>query len=289
MNDTRAYLLVNLATFLWASNITLGRALRNDIGPVTLTAGRFLVAGALFAWMLRDQPAEERRPRGDGLLLLAMGLTGVFAFPQVLYLGLRYTTALNGALVNAIVPLVTALLAAVWIREPLSARTIMGAMISLAGVVFVVSRGSLVVLRRMQFNPGDLILLGAVILWAIYSILGRIVMRRRSVPSATALPIWMALPMLLVAAVLECRVSPPALSWRVLLAVIYIGVFPVFVAVQSWNASIRQLGPSRAMAFYNMLPLFGALLAVVLLGEGLHMTHLIGGVLIIGGGLLNTR
>lgn len=289
MSDKRAYLLVNLALLLWATNVTLGRALRNDIGPVTLTAGRSLVAGILFLFLLWRRPVAERRLRGDGRVLMAMSLTGIVIFVPFLYLGLHYTTAVNGALINAVTPLLTAVLASLLIKEPLSHSRVMGTVISLAGVAVIISDGSLAVLRELRFNPGDVILVADMTLWALYSVLGRIVMRHRSALSATALPIWMGLPLLWGAAVLEWRVMPPTLSWDVLGAVVYIGMFPAGVSFLAWNAGVRRLGPGRAMAFYNTLPFFGALLAILLLGEQLHLSHLVGGVLVIGGGLLGVR
>ena len=112
--------LVNLATLTWATNMVLGRWLRDQIGPLTLAAARFLIASLFFAALLQRRPPEERRLGQDRWLLLGMALSGVAIFAPTLYLGLRFTTAVNATLVNGLGPLITGLLAALLVREPMS-------------------------------------------------------------------------------------------------------------------------------------------------------------------------
>jgi drug/metabolite transporter (DMT)-like permease len=280
-----AYLLVNLSTLLWASNITLGRALRGQIGALTLVAFRFTIAGLIFGIILSRQPPEAR-PLGSGWLgLLGMGMFGVFAFPALLYLALQRTTATNAALINGTGPLITALMATLLLGEYFSPNRLIGTLISLLGVGLVISGPSLQILHSATVNSGDIIVLADVFLWGIYSILGRVVMRNRSALSATAYSIWFAIPFLLVAAAFEWSHFPPHLTWSVILAGVYIAIFPTCVAFLSWNEGIRRVGPSRAMAFYNMLPVYGALLGFLFLGETPGWTHVAGGLLVIMGGL----
>ncbi len=284
--DSRlAYLLVNVSTLLWASNITLGRALRGQVGPLTLTAFRVTVAGLLFLVLIRRLPPGERRLGRDGPWLLGMALTGVFAFPVLLYLALRFTTASNASLINGAGPLVTAVLAAALLRERLRGHQVVGACVSLAGV-FLIIRGNGPAALGAAFNSGDLLMIANVVLWGLYSVLARVVTRGRSVISATAFSTWLALPFLYPAMLGEWRQTPPALTPLLLLTMLYIGIFPAFIAFLTWNEGVRRAGPSGAMAFYNMLPLYGALLGAFFLGETLSPGELAGGALVIGGGLI---
>jgi drug/metabolite transporter (DMT)-like permease len=286
-----AYLLVNLSTLLWASNIALGRALRNQVGPATLTATRFSVAALLFYLILRlrhNQQLTSPRGKQEWLLLLGMGLLGIFAFPTLLYLALRYTTATNVALIEGTTPLVTAFLAALILSERLTRSLLIGALISLFGVALVISNASLASLRALQFNRGDLIALIIVFFWGLYSILGRIATRRRSSLYTTAFSTWLALPLLIGLASFEWRTNHPQLTPFLLLSVIYIGIFPSVIAFLSWNEGVRRAGPNQTMAFYNMLVVYGTILGVLFLGETLTWHNLIGGVFVIGGGLLIT-
>ena len=284
-----ASLLVNLSTLLWASNIVLGRMLRGQIGPATLAAARFSVAALLFIPLLRrfdgDQVKPAKRKR-DWLLLLGMGLSGVFAFPTLMYLALNYTTVTNAVLINGTSPLVTVFLAGLLLRERITLNLILGTVISLVGVAFVISNGSLEQIGSLKFNLGDLIVLLIVGLWGIYSILGRLATRRQSSLSATAYSTWLALPLLVLAAGFEWRASPPLWTPQAIVAAIYIGIFPSVIAFLAWNEGVRRAGPNQAMAFYNMLPVYGVLLGVLFLGETLTWHHLLGGALVVGGGLI---
>lgn len=277
--------LVNVATLTWATNMTLGRWLRTEIGPLTLAAARFLIAAPILAMLLYRLPAQERRMGEDRWPLAGMALVGVVLFGPTLYLGLRYTPAVTATLINGLGPLITGLLAAVLIREPMSRAQIAGATLGLMGVALLISGGSLTFWQATEANSGALIVLAAITLWGFYSVLGRTVMRTRSALSATALTTWIGLPFLLIAAGWELHRIPPNWTPQVLLAIGYIGLVPTVIGILAWNAGVRRLGPSGAMMFYNSLPLYGTLLGALWLGEVVGLTHLIGGGLIVGGGL----
>ena len=136
---------------------------------------------------------------------------------------------------------------------------------------------------------GDLVVVGAVALWGLYSVLGRRVMKQRSALSATAFSAFLGLPILLLASIWEIQHVQVHAVPGVLLALLYIGIFPTVVGFLSWNAGVRRLGASGAMVFYNTLPLYGALLGILFLDEPLGLYHLVGGLLIAGGGIWAAR
>jgi drug/metabolite transporter (DMT)-like permease len=114
-------------------------------------------------------------------------------------------------------------------------------------------------------------------------------MRHRSALSATAFSAFLGLPLLLLAAAWEVQTFPVVVRPGLVLAVLYIGIAPTVIGFLSWNAGVRRLGSSGAMVFYNTLPLYGALLGYLFLGESIGPAHLFGGALIIGGGLWAAR
>jgi drug/metabolite transporter (DMT)-like permease len=183
-------------------------------------------------------------------------------------------------------PLITALLAAPLIGERVSRWQIGGTALSLTGVMALISGGRLRFWRAMDSGVGDLIVLGAVSLWSLYSVLGRRAMEHRSALSASAFSVLLGLPALALAAAWEIHTGSFVFTPRLILPVLYIGIAPGVVGFLSWNAGVRRLGASGAMVFYNTLPLYGALLGRFLLGESLGLPHLVGGALIVGGGLL---
>lgn len=278
-------LLVNTATFVWATNMVLGRALRWVIGPLTLAALRFLVASLVFYLLLRYRQPRELRLGREGWLLVGMALTGVALFVPILYLGLRYTTATNATLIAALGPFLTGLWAALLLREPMTRYQAWAAALAFVGVAWLITGGTWETLMAFQFNPGDVLILVAVSLWGLYSVLGRWTMRTRSSLGATAWSAFLATPLLLLAAMLEVQVRPVIWSPSLLLAIFYIGLFPSVLGFFAWNTGVKHLGPSGAMVFYNTLPLYGALLSALFLGESLTLTHLIGGGLIVAAGL----
>ena len=293
-----AYLLVNLATLIWASNITLGRVLRHDIAPSTLGAARFTVAALIFLglWLKTrksspvNQPGSESRSTQQKSIYwiwsLGMALCGVFGFTILLYLALRYTTASHAALINAVSPLVTALLAALVLKERFTFPLVAGSCLSLLGVGLVIGISPGNPGETSQMLIGDLLCVLAAIIWGMYSIFSRIATRKSSSLQVTAVSIWMALPLLYLSAAVEWRASPPALTLPVLLGVLYIGIFPSVVAYLAWNEGVLRVGPNQAMAFYNTLPVYGALFGVLLLGESLSWGLLLGGGMVIAGGLI---
>ena len=280
---------VNLATLVWASNVVVGRMVRDDIGPITLSAARFTVA-ALFFFLLLQQAPRFPRPSGRQLRLLSgMALAGVIGFSPLLYFGLHYTTAINGTLINGTGPLLTGLLAAIFIREPMSGRQMVGAVVALLGVLYLISGGSADFWQQAQVNLGDIVVLVAVATWGFYSILGSRVMRTMPAVAATAWSIFLGLPVLWLLAAWELYTAPIAMNFKMAAIVVYLGIGPAGIGFYAWNQGICHLGASGAMVFYNMLPLYGALLGALSLGEPIGRQHVIGGLLIIGGGLWASR
>jgi drug/metabolite transporter (DMT)-like permease len=268
-------ILVNLATMAWASNAVLGRWLRADVGPLTLTTLRFTAATAFFSLLLRSRPPVERHYGKDKWWILAMGLAGVVCFSPLLYLGLRYSTAVNSSLIQGFSPLITALIAGLIIEEPVTRRQTVGALLGLIGVVGLISGGSLAFLLQLRFNPGDLILVAAAMVWAFYSVFGRRVMRNRSPVAAIALSSFIGLPLLAAASALELQHIPLNLTPGTIAAIVHICVVPTIFGYWSWNRAVT-------------LPLYGAMMGTLLLNEPLTPAHLIFGGLILAGGLWAT-
>lgn len=282
----KGILLVNVATCAWATNLMIGRSLRAQIGPVTLTAARFVIAAIVFAGILARKSPEERRPGKDTPMLLVMALTGVVLFAPTLYLGLVYTTAMNATMINGIAPIITAALAAWFLHEAFSLRQLVGSVLALVGVSIILFGLKPEERITVGLNVGDVLVVLAVVFWSMYSVALRRVVMRRSPLSATALSVFMGLPVLVVLAALECIASPVTLSVRLVALVVYVGLVPAALGFICWSAGVKHLGAGGAMVFYNTMPLYGALFAFLLLGESLGPTQMLGGALILGGGLI---
>jgi drug/metabolite transporter (DMT)-like permease len=175
------------------------------------------------------------------------------------------------------------------VSEPMDRRQLVGAIAGLVGIGILLFGSSAASWQELGINVGDLVVIGAVTLWGFYSVVGRRVMQHRSALSTTAFSTFLGLPLLCLASAWELQHVQVHAVPSVLLALVYIGIAPTVVGFLSWNAGVRRLGASGAMVFYNTLPLYGALLGIVLLQESLGFYHLAGGLLIVGGGIWAAR
>ncbi|HEY2986107.1 MAG TPA: EamA family transporter [Candidatus Binatia bacterium] len=283
-----SYILLFLPPLFWSSNFIVGKALVGKVPPWTLNTGRFTVSALILLPLLLYR--KEWPPRETLMPLFLMSLTGVFAFNAVLYIGLGYTSAINATLVNATTPVTTACIARLVIREQITGRRLFGILLSFAGITWIVSRGSIDALLSLNFNLGDVIVFFATSLWGFYMVMAKPVMRHLSPLALTSITTIIGAFFLLPAAALELHAHPVDL-WQaeVVLAFLYLGIFPSFLSFLIWNRSIRTFGPGRASLAYNTLPFFAVLLSELFLGETLRGYQLVGGAIIIAGVIIGTR
>lgn len=283
-----AYVLMTLTCLFWAGNSVIGRAARDFVPPVALAFWRWVLAFLLviaFAWphLRRDRAMLQASWRW----VLALGILGVGAFNTLLYSGLQYTTALNAVLMQSAQPPLILLAAFLLFRDRAGPAQIAGVMLSLVGVVVIVARGQLDVLLDLRLNPGDLIVLFAMLFWVLYSVLLRFrpTVHPLSFLAATfAIACLFILPFYVWELAAGRRIVPAAESFA---AIAYVGVFPSLLAYGFFNRGVELLGAGRAGIFLNLMPAFGALLAITLLGERFTLAHAVG-IALIGGGLLLT-
>lgn len=283
-NVTRAYLMLAIVMLFWAGNSIVARAVKDDIPPFTLAFVRW--TGALII-LLPIAWASLRRDRAALLAgwrpVLLLGLVGVAGFNGFLYWGLHHTTATNGLLLQAAIPALVLVCNAVFFRERAGEWQVGGVILSTLGVAVVVVRADLQVLARLQLGFGDLLILCAVLAWAIYTSLLRI---RPAIHQLTFLSVTFTIAALtmLPLALSEWR-AVADITWRpaVIGAFAYVAILPSVVAYFLFNSAVDEIGAARAGQTISLMPLFGAGLAAALLGEALHPYHIVGMVLILSG------
>ena len=280
----RPYILLCLTTFFWSGNFVIARAVHADVPPLALAFWRWVGALAVvlpFAWrpLRRDWPVIRAHWR----ILAVLSLLGVASFNTLVYLGLQTTTALNAVLLQSAIPISIVALAFALFHDTVAPRQAGGILLSLTGVVTIVARGDLAILQGLHFDRGDLLVIAAVALWALYSVL----LRKRPPlhPSSfLAVTIIIAIPAL-----------APLYAWehaaghRLILdgpaaaALGYVAVFPSVVAYLFFNRGVELIGANRAGAFIHLMPLFGSIMAILLLGESFRLHHAVGVGLILSG------
>jgi drug/metabolite transporter (DMT)-like permease len=280
-----APLLLSGAVLFWAGNSIAGRSLAGVAPPLALTFWRWALAFVLitpFAWRHVRADAPELRRRWKMVVLLAA--TGVASFGALLYVGLETTTALNSVLMQAAIPPLIMLFALLALRERTSLIQVAGVTLSLAGVLAVIAEGQPRNLLRLHLNPGDGYVLVGVVLYAVYSLLLRFKpgVHPMSLLWATFLASAVLLAPFYAWESLSGRVFSPTAP--ALAGLAYVVVFPSFLAYLCFNRGVELFGAARASQFMHLMPVFGAILAVALLGEAFRSYHL-AGVLLIGAGI----
>ena len=284
----RALLLMILTALVWAGLFPTGKVALRSIPPFTFAAIRLTIGAALlFLYLQRKDETEEIpvswTPRLVGSFLF-LGFTGYLLSVGGSYQGLRLTTATNAALLNAASPIAIALLAAMFLREKMSAKMILGIVISIVGVGVIVARGSWQVITASAYNPGDLIIVATLFAWGIYTTYGRHLMRVVSPLAATTYAYIAGATYLLIACWLTEWESWQVAEtrWDSWLAVAYQSTLGTFAHFWYYQA-VEILGPSRAGVFINLVPVMAIGIAYVFLDEALTLPHLIGGLIVLVG------
>ncbi|HXW39921.1 MAG TPA: DMT family transporter [Xanthobacteraceae bacterium] len=284
------YLLLSLTSLFWAGNTVLGRFVVGHVPPITLSFIRWCGAFAIllpFAarHLARDWPMIRRH---FGRMVL-LAFTGFSVYNTLAYYGLQYTTAINGLLLQSIAPLFVALWSFVLFRDRLTLRQACGVCISLAGVVVIVCHGSLAILFGIAFNRGDLMFVVALVIYAYYA-----AMLRTRPPmhplSFLAFGIGGGAVMLSPAMIAEIASGRTVvLDAESVLSFAFVSIFPSLLGYLFLNRGIELVGANRAAPFIHLVPVFGSVLAIALLGERFEVFHAVGYGLVFAGITVATR
>ena len=279
--------MLGMTMTFWAGNAIVGRAVRGEIPPLMLAFSRWTLALLIlapFAW--RRAVAQRALIRRHWGAILLLGLAGVAAFNGFLYSGLRYTTAANSLLLQGLIPTLVVIVGSVVFGDKAPWRQVAGIALSTLGVTFIVFRGELSEILRLRLGMGDLLVLCGCAAWAIYTASLRL---RPPIDPLVFLFVTFAIGALAmgVGALSEAQ-AIAQMHWdgRMVAAIAYVAIFPSILAYMSFNAAVSHVGPGAAGQAISLLPLLGAVLAAMILGEPLFPYHLAGMALILGGVLL---
>lgn len=294
----RIAFVLTLPPLLWAGNAVVGRAMVGQVPPLALNAMRWWLALALLlpiAWRVLREP-RDITSRWKHFAVL--GLLGVGSYNALQYMAVQTSTPLNVTLIAASSPVWMLLVGRVFYGERPGSRQLGGAALSLAGVLLVISRGSLDTLRQVQLVPGDLLMLLAILLWAGYSwMLARPPVHLRG----EARPGWNWAEFLLVqmlfgtawatlAAGIEAPLTTTTIHWTpaVIAALLYVAIGPSLIAYRAWGLGVATVGPTVATFFANLTPVFAGVMSAALLGEAPRWYHAASFVLIAAGILVSS-
>ncbi|NTF32749.1 EamA family transporter [Rhizobium skierniewicense] len=269
--SSKAYLVLIIATLCWGGNAVAGKMAVGHISPMVLTSLRWTIAVALITaislpQLVRDWPVVKTRLP----YFFALGAIGYTCFNATLYTALKYTSAVNVAVIQAVIPTVIFAFNFALFRTRIFMGQIVGFILTITGVALLASRGDLISLLALQVNIGDAIMLLAVLAYAIYTVMLRWKPKVNwrtlmAIPAVAAL--MSSLPLLLWEVSQNAAVWPDAKGWMI---TVYTALFASLIAQIFFILGVERIGPNRAGLFINLIPVFGTLLSVMILGETLH-------------------
>lgn len=293
-DSTRVYAKLVVATFIWGSTFIVGSLVVHDIPNVLAAALRFSIAAPLLLLtVLRLHGRLPRLTLQQFGFTVCLGLSGIYGYNLCFFGALSVMPAGRTALFVAFNPVVTFILLSVFMRERIARIQWLGVLVALAGAAIIVTRGeilSTVASLGKSFGRGELYMLAGITAWAIYTIVGRRAMATLSPVVATAYAtLWGSL-MLLAQAFYDGSIHQwHNVSLPSALGLAYLGVVGTVVAFVWYYQGIRAIGAARAAVFNNLIPVFGVVLASVLLSEPVLWSMVIGGGLVMAGVALTNR
>lgn len=279
------FFLFVIPPLLWAGNFIVGRAIRNDIPPVTLTLARWAVAMLVimpfaYKYIRRDfRRYIEHAPR-----IIAVSLSGVAAFSLLVYFGLHHTSGTNALLLNSCVPVLIMLFSALFFKNRLTLLQITGLVISCVGVLTIIFKGDPHGLIALAFSSGDLMLLGAMACFALYTLWLKKIPADINRMGLLGVQVCITLLAVLPLGLWE-NTTAVTVNWNAhtFLAVAFLGVFPSFFSYLLYGRCVETIGAARAGLSIHLIPVFGVLLSLLFLGEELHFFHVAGIAIILTG------
>jgi len=274
-----------MTVLFWAGNFVLGRGVHDVIPPVALAFWRWTVALViLLPFAVKPLLDQQHLLKKHWKLLTIFAVLSVTFFNTFIYLAVQSSSAINTLMVNSMTPIFIAIIAWAGFKDRISFRQCFGIVLSFFGLAWIVSRGRPELLLSMQFSRGDLWTLAAAMSWAIYTV----ILRKRPaqlhplgfLSAIIAIGIVFLLPLYIweILSGATLRLTMASIG-----SIAYVAVFPSVLAYIFWNRAVGEVGATKAGIFMHLMPVFGIILAIIFLGEGLNAYHWPGfGMIIIG-------
>ncbi|HOY23353.1 MAG TPA: DMT family transporter, partial [Cellvibrio sp.] len=283
----QVWLMVIVSTFFWGSNFNAGHAVAGDVTPLTAAAERFAIALVLF-WVIRFSfgKAESQLAIKDALILIPLGITGVFGFNYAFFTAMHTTSALNAALIMALSPMLSTLLSVIMLKVRIRAYQYLGMLIAFVGVVFVITGGHFSLLRAAV---GDIWMLLACFVWSLYSVGSK---KYASHIPSLQFARWTvsigAIALIIAALLLEQPLADiPQLSLTTHSILTYMGVCGSVLAYIYWLKGVYFLGPEKSAIAFNLVPVF-TLLVSLAFGSIPNVVQVLGMLLVLAGVLISS-
>jgi drug/metabolite transporter (DMT)-like permease len=290
--STKAYLMLILATLFWAGNFMVGKiAFIENVPPFSLTFFRWLLVWFILIPFTYKEFYKLRKIVLDNLLLLSLlGLTSVGLFNSFIYNALNFTQVINASLFNSVIPAGIILFCFLFKIEKTNRFQILGLIISILGILSIITKLDLNILLTLNFNKGDILMIGAVISWSIYSAFLKKIKFEVSLLTLVHILCTFGLLTLIPQFLFELSQNKVVImDNNFIYCLIYLAIFPSIGSYYCWAGAVSIIGANRAGIFLSLIPLFSTILAIIFFDEKFYFFHFIGSVLIVLGLFLSNK
>jgi len=290
--NTTAYTVLILATLFWSGNFIVGKAASLfEIPPFTLNFYRWLCAWIILApFTLKEILKKKNYIFQNISFIIVLGITSITIFNSIVYYSLNFTQVISGVLMISTIPVMIIFFCWVFRIEKTNFYQILGVILSLSGVVIIITKADFLKLLSLNFNKGDLWMVVAMFSWAIYSAL----LRKRKIKlthmAFLQIIITAGLIFLLPAYIIEMMLGYKLkISTPFLLTLGYVVLFPGLASFFFWIKGISIIGSNRSGIFLHLMPIFSALMAILIFNEQFMFFHFLGAGFIIAGIILSSK
>jgi len=292
MQTTKAYVMLVCATLFWAGNFMIGKfAFLTNIPPMSLVFYRWsLVWLILLPFTIKEIIKSKEIILNNLPLLLFLSLTSVGLFNSFTYLSLVHTQVINASLFNTAIPAIIILLCFLFKIEKTNKYQILGLIISVLGILSIITKLNLEIILSLNFNKGDLIMIGGVITWGLYSSF----LKRKTfiLPLLTLVHILCSFGLIFIFPQFIYEFSQGLIidfDMKLFYILVFLALFPSIGSYYCWAGAVSIIGANRAGIFLSLIPLFSTIMAIFFYKEQFQFFHLIGAILIILGLFLSNK
>jgi len=292
MQNTKAYLMLICATLFWAGNFMVGKfAFFSNIPPMSLVFFRWsLVWFILLPFTYKEILKYKHVILSNLSLLFFLAITSVGLFNSFTYLSLIHTQVINASLFNTAIPAIIILLCFIFKIEETNKYQIFGLVISVLGILSIITKLNLEILLSLNFNKGDLIMIGGVITWGLYS--SFLKKKKFTLPLLTLVHILCTFGLIFIFPQFMYEfLQGQKIDFDIDLfyILIFLALFPSIGSYYCWAGAVSIIGANRAGIFLSLIPLFSTIMAIFFYNEQFEFFHLIGAILIILGLFLSNK
>ena len=286
LNFTKAYLFLTLASLFWSGNFIVGKiASSYEVPPFSLNFYRWLFALLiLLPFTYKEIFLNKNHIFQNFKLFIILGITSITIFNSIVYYSLYYTQVISGILMISTIPVWILFFASIFKIERTNLFQILGVALSLLGVLFIISKADIEIVKAIKFNKGDLSMVVGMLSWAIYSALLR--KKKHPFSQIVLLEIIIIFGLIFLIPIYFFEMNfgnKIVLEWPFILTLGYVVLFPGIFAFLFWIKGIDIIGANRAGVFLHLMTIFGAIMAILILGEKFMFYHFLGAIFIIAG------